>query len=131
MFGKLLYGIHHWSPSSSILIISPTDGSYQPRDCVESGSLYCPWLTLPSLEAVRHVQSQEAALHFAALWNAAGPELATGGMNGWARMTPPLGRSDHVHFTAAGYAILAEALDGWLTAQFENYFAAHYEAGHS
>jgi lysophospholipase L1-like esterase len=130
-FGKLLYDIHHWSPASSVLVISPTDGSRQSRDCLASGALDCPWLTLPALDAVRQVQSEEAARHVAALWNAAGPELATGGMNGWVQLSPALGRGDHLHFTAAGYAILAEALDRWLTARFETYLAAHDGAGHS
>jgi lysophospholipase L1-like esterase len=131
VFGKLLYDIHHWSPASAVLIISPTDGSRQTRDCLASGALDCPWVTLPALKVVRRVQSQEAALHVAALWDAAGPELASGGMNGWAQMTPPLGRGDHLHFTAAGYAILADSLNRWLTAGFETYLSAHGEAGHS
>jgi lysophospholipase L1-like esterase len=115
MFGKLLYDIHHWSPGSAVLIISPTDGSHQSRDCTGTD---CPWLTLPALDAVRQVQAQQAQLHYAAVWNAAAPEQDSGGMNGWAAMTPPLARGDHLHFTATGYSILANALDEWLTAQY-------------
>lgn len=121
MYGKLLYDIHHWSPGSAVLIISPTDGSHQDHDCTGEN---CPWLTLPALDAVRQVQAQQAQLHFAAVWNAAGPMADSGGMNGWAAMDPPLARGDHLHFTAAGYSILANALDEWLTAQVTG-------AGHS
>jgi lysophospholipase L1-like esterase len=131
IYGNLLAEIHQWSPASSILIISPTDGSHQDRGCVASGNQDCPWLTLPALAAVRSAQAQEASAHFAAMWDASVPELYTGGMNGWAEMTPPLGRGDHLHFTAGGYAILANALYLWLNAQFGDYLETHEGAGHS
>ncbi len=129
-YGKLLYDLHHWSPGSAVLIISPTDGAHQDHACVQAGGQNCPWLMLPALAAVRQVQALESQLHYAAVWNAAGPMWARGGMNGWAAVTPPLGRGDHLHFTAAGYALLADALDDWLSAQFAAYTQAH-AAGHS
>jgi lysophospholipase L1-like esterase len=122
IFGNLLNNLHQWAPGSSILIVSPTDGSHHPPGCTSDG---CPWVTLPSLAAVRQVQLQVAATHHAAVWNAAGPEMEGGGMNGWADQVPPLGRGDHVHFTAAGYTLLGNALYGWLTQAYTDYVQAH------
>jgi lysophospholipase L1-like esterase len=123
MYGTLLNNLHEWSPSSAIVIISPTDGAHHPRGCEAEG---CPWVTLPSLAAVRQVQLRLAYAHHVALWDASGPIVQSGGINRWSDETPPLARADHVHFTAAGYSLLADSFYGWLMQHFSDYLKTHH-----
>jgi lysophospholipase L1-like esterase len=123
VYGNLLTNLHEWSPGSAIVIISPTDGAHHPRGCEAEG---CPWVTLPSLAAVRAVQLRLAYAHHVALWDASVPIVQSGGINRWSEQNPPLARADHVHFTAAGYALLADSFYGWLMQHFSDYLKTHH-----
>jgi lysophospholipase L1-like esterase len=127
-YGTLLAELHKSAPASAVLIISPTDGAHHPNDCTSSS---CPWETLPSLAAVRTVQAKEAHIHFAGLWDASVPERYSGGINGWADVTPPLARPDHVHFTIKGYDMLADWLYRWLTDEMNDAMLAHGADGYA
>jgi lysophospholipase L1-like esterase len=122
VYGGLLAHLRDWAPEASILLISPTDGAHHPAGCTDDG---CPWVTLPSLAAVRQVQWQLAYAHHAALWDASVPEVQAGGINAWVDEKPPLARADHIHFTAAGYSLLGNTLYAWLMQHFANYTQAH------
>jgi lysophospholipase L1-like esterase len=82
---------------------------------------------LPALDAVRRIQFDQAARHQAAFWNGAATQSRSGGINGWAAANPPLARADHIHFTPAGYALLAADLYRWLI----DGFAAYQRAPHA
>jgi lysophospholipase L1-like esterase len=123
-YAGILQDLRAWAPDSSILIEAPTDGARQPAGCPED--VACPWSTLPALSAVRAIQLQEAQRYGAAYFDASVPEDVSGGIDHWADMEPPLARRDHVHFTVAGYRILATSLYVWLMNGFASYEQTHH-----
>lgn len=129
-FGTILDKLRRWSGSSSLLVAGPTDGSRQTKNCTpqpDSG-LTCPWRTLPALTTVRQLQFDAASSHLAAFWDGSETQMRAGGINGWAAMTPPLARQDHIHFTPAGYAIIGGDLYHWLRDGLSAYRPSHHAA---
>ncbi len=123
-FAGILQDLRSWAPYSSILIEAPTDGAHQPAGCGADED--CPWSTLPALDQVRAIQLQEARRYGAAYFDASVPEMVSGGIGHWADMVPPLARRDHVHFTVAGYRILATSLYVWLMNGYAAYQQTHH-----
>jgi len=122
-FAGILRDLRLWAPGSSILVEAPTDGAHQPPGCGADET--CPWSTLPALAQVRAIQRQEAQRYGAAYFDSSIPELVSGGIDHWSDAEPPLARRDHVHFTVAGYRILATSLYVWLMNGFEAYQQTH------
>ncbi len=124
IFAGILQDLRSWAPYSSILIEAPTDGAHQPPGC--GADEQCPWSALPALDQVRAIQLQEAQRFGAAYFDASVPEMVSGGIDHWADMYPPLARRDHVHFTVAGYRILATSLYVWLMNGYAAYQQTHH-----
>jgi lysophospholipase L1-like esterase len=75
-----------------------------------------PWTTPPALAEVRAVQKRVALADGAAFWDWAAGMGGKGAARRWSSAEPPLMRPDHVHFTQAGGAEIAKALDADLDA---------------
>jgi lysophospholipase L1-like esterase len=75
-----------------------------------------PWATPPALAQVRGAQKRVALAEGAAFWDWAAGMGGKGAARRWSAAEPPLMRPDHVHFTAAGGAKIAQALDADLDA---------------
>jgi lysophospholipase L1-like esterase len=77
---------------------------------------FYPWETPPGLAEVRAVQRKVAHEEGVAFWDWAMGMGGKGAAKRWSSADPPLMRPDHVHFTAAGGAEIAKALDADLEA---------------
>jgi lysophospholipase L1-like esterase len=114
---KVVEQLRALAPEASCLLVGPTDfpekisrRSYQPRE--------------RTAQIIR-VQRAAASEHGCAFFDTV---AATGGplsMLRWARMTPPLGGRDLIHFTRPGYEAIADKLtdlllDGVDTAQSDD-----------
>jgi lysophospholipase L1-like esterase len=77
---------------------------------------FYPWATPAGLAEVRAVQKKVAHEEGVAFWDWAAGMGGRGAAKRWASADPPLMRPDHVHFTAAGGAEIAKALDADLEA---------------
>jgi lysophospholipase L1-like esterase len=125
-YDGILQDLRSWAPDASILIEQPTDGARQPPGC--PADVACPWSPLPALAQVRAIQQQAAQTYGAGYFDASVPELVSGGISHWSDMDPPLARRDHIHFTVAGYRILATSLYVWLMNGFAAYQQTHHDA---
>ena len=82
-----------------------------------------PWATPPALALVRGAQKRVALAEGAAFWDWAAGMGGQGAARRWSAAEPPLMRPDHVHFTAAGGAKIAQALDADLDAAAQTFAA--------
>jgi lysophospholipase L1-like esterase len=78
----------------------------------------CMWRTPPSLLAVIEVQRAAAARAGVAFFDSFAAMGGADRMDGFVNAEPRLAYGDRVHFTAAGYAIWADALLGELLAAY-------------
>lgn len=75
-----------------------------------------PWTAPPALAEVRAVQKRVALSEQVAFWDWAAGMGGKGAARRWSAADPALMRADHVHFTSAGGAAIAKALDADLDA---------------
>jgi lysophospholipase L1-like esterase len=129
------------APAASILVVGPPDGQHLvPASCysrrgvgAEASCLRdagaargsgCAWVTPAPLATVREIERQEAARVGAAFWDWAAIMGGECAMHQWGLVDPPLGRADHIHMTAAGYATSADALFREIMAAYDSYRAS-------
>jgi len=132
--------IRRAAPSASILVLGPPDGQHLvPAACYSrrgsgaeatcvrgsgaSGS-GCTWVTPRALGTVREIEREEAKRVGAAFWDWAAIMGGDCAMHQWGLLDPPLGRADHIHMTAAGYAKSADALFRELIEAYDAYHAS-------
>ena len=133
--------IRRVAPSASILVLGPPDGQHLvPAACYSrrgsgadatcvrgaggaSGN-GCTWVTPRALGTVREIEREEAKRLGAAFWDWAAIMGGDCAMHQWGLLDPPLGRADHIHMTAAGYAKSADALFGELIEAYDAYRAS-------
>jgi lysophospholipase L1-like esterase len=113
-FAAVLSELKRLAPQASILIIAPPDGERVDPTCPKrkTDSLACRWTTPSALAAVRSIQRNAAIANGTAYWDWSTMMGGPGGIDRWVRLEPPLARQDHVHFTAEGYELAADALFG-------------------
>ena len=100
---RVIARVHEVAPNASCLLVGPSD---RPLLDEVTGE----WGPRPLTDAVIEVQRRVAAELGCGFFDVArfmGGQLS---MLRWIAALPPLGTADHVHFTAAGYAKLAEVL---------------------
>jgi len=130
--------IRRAAPNASILLLGPPDGQHLvPAACYNrqgsgaeatcvrgsSGGNGCSWVTPRPLATVREIERREAARVGAAFWDWAAIMGGECAMHQWGLLDPPLGRADHVHLSAAGYAKSADELFQELMQAYDAYRA--------
>jgi lysophospholipase L1-like esterase len=106
----VLFGtLRRAAPSSECVVMGPTDRmEQQPYGWIES----------PSTDKVVRMLRKIARQHGCAFWS---PRAAMGGpgaIDRWLEHDPPLAHPDHVHLSAEGYRLLADALAEHLLATY-------------
>jgi len=109
---RVLGRIQEVVPNASCLLVGPSDRPL----LLEDGVTYGP---RPLLDAVIDVQRHVAADLGCGFFDVRGFMGGEGSMVRWVGAVPPLGATDHVHFTALGYKRLGEALHQALLAGYE------------
>jgi lysophospholipase L1-like esterase len=100
---RVLGRIQEVAPDASCLLIGPSDRPL----LLEDGVNYGP---RPLLDAVIDVQRRVAAELGCGFFDVRAFMGGEGSMVRWVSAIPPLGATDHVHFTALGYKHLGEVL---------------------
>lgn len=103
-FAELLQRFQHAAPEASLLVIAPPD-----RAQFINGR----WQPLRELPVVIEAQRQAARANGAAFWDLQRAMGGAGSINRWVGQR--LAQTDHVHLTAAGYRLVADALYEALT----------------
>ena len=110
MFSTLLDRLRRSAPTASILILGPTDRWWRVKGT---------WRPYPGMDAIVAAQRNVAREHGCAFWDARGRMGGEGAMRDW--VYAGLAQGDYVHFTAAGYRRLADALFEDIMRQYEVY----------
>ncbi len=144
-FAAQLSFLRQAAPHAAWLIIGPPDGDHRPPQCARLHAAQstpclispatpapaaCIWRPAAGLPGVRETQQRAAAAVGAFFWDWSQLMGGACGMHAWTLLTPPLGRPDHVHFTAAGYEASADALFNRLMAGYRAFKAASSAAKH-
>jgi lysophospholipase L1-like esterase len=110
MFSSLLQRLRRASATASILVLGPGD-----RWAPSRGT----WREVPGIDRIIAAQRSACRESGCAFWDTRQRMGGEGAMRDW--MTAGLAQPDHVHFTAAGYHRLGEALFQDLIGQYETY----------
>ena len=117
MLSTLLDRLRRAAPAASILILGPTDRWYRVQ------GTWRPYAGVDSIVAAQRTVARE---HGCAFWDARRRMGGDGAMRDW--VYAGLAQGDYVHFTAAGYRRLADALFADLMRQYEDYSKVRTEA---
>ena len=98
-FTELLQRFQRAVPAASLLVIAPPDRAQRNHG---------RWQSLPQLSGVIEAQRQAARATGAAFWDLHRAMGGAGAINHWTAQR--LAQADHVHLTATGYRLVADAL---------------------
>lgn len=119
--------LHDYVPNASVLVLGPPDmqsraaGKACDRHRPPAGTEpapECQWKTPDALRQVIEVERAAAARAGVAFFDTFAAMGGGDHMDGWSNADPRIAYGDHVHFTATGYALWADALLGELLAQY-------------
>jgi lysophospholipase L1-like esterase len=110
MFSALLDTLRQDAPAASILVLGPTDRWSRVKG---------KWQEYAGVDAIVAAERKAAREHGCAFWDARRRMGGEGAMRDW--VYAGLAQGDYVHFTAAGYHRLADALFADLMRQYEQY----------
>ena len=110
MFASLLDRLRRAAATASILVLGPGDRWAQYRGT---------WREVPGIDGIVAAERNACRQAGCAFWDTRQRMGGAGAMRDW--ITAGLAQPDHVHFTAAGYHRLAEALFQDLIGQYETY----------
>ena len=99
MFSTLLQRFRQAAPTASILVMGPPDREYRSRG---------RWTAMDKIGMIIEAQREAAAANHCAFLDLREMMGGKGSMQRW--VTAGMAQYDHVHFTAAGYRLLGDAI---------------------
>ncbi|MCC7275852.1 MAG: hypothetical protein IT561_24495 [Alphaproteobacteria bacterium] len=108
-----LMALRRAAPRAALVVAGPPDSAVAGRRAPPAKgrrATGCRWKEPPHLATVKRVLRRAAADMDLPFWDWSRLTKGPCGVDAMARRDPPLAARDHVHFTADGYALAAEAL---------------------
>jgi lysophospholipase L1-like esterase len=116
MFAQVIAGLREAAPAATILVIGPPDRLQRSRK---------GWAPLDRLDLIVEAQRQAAYAAGCPFWDLRAKMGGKGSVAQW--YAAGLAQKDRVHFTAAGYRMLGDAVFGDLMSQYEIFLKARAE----
>ena len=101
------------APAASILIMAPPDRYIHSRK---------GWTVMDGIDLIVEAQRQAATSEGCAFWDTRAKMGGKGAMHQWVQAG--MGQSDHVHFTAPGYRLIADAVYRDVISQYDIFLKA-------
>ncbi|MEQ1885989.1 MAG: SGNH/GDSL hydrolase family protein [Bryobacteraceae bacterium] len=108
MYVQLIRRMRDAAPAASILIMGPPDRYVRTRR---------GWVVMDNIDMIAEAQRQAAALEGCAFWDTRAKMGGKGAMHQWVQAG--MAQNDHVHFTAQGYRLLADAVYRDVISQYD------------
>lgn len=113
MFIQLIQRMREGAPAASILVIGPPDRYIRTRK---------GWTVMDNIDMIVEAQREAAAMEGCAFWDMRAKMGGKGAMHQW--VLAGMGQYDHVHFTAPGYQLIADAVYRDLISQYDIFLKA-------
>jgi len=113
MYVQLIKRMREAAPAASILVMAPPDRYIRTRK---------GWTVLDGVDVIVEAQRQAAAMEGCAFWDTRAKMGGKGAMHQWVQAG--MGQYDHVHFTAPGYRLIADAVYRDVISQYDIFLKA-------
>ncbi len=113
MFSRLLARVREAAPAAAILVVGPPARDQRVKRI---------WTPMDRVDLIVQAQREAAAANGCAFWDLRSKMGGKGSMLQW--VNAGMAQNDHVHFTAAGYRMLADAIFRDLMSQYDLFLKA-------
>jgi lysophospholipase L1-like esterase len=113
MFSQLIARFRQAAPTATILVIGPPDRFVKTRK---------GWVAMENLDTIVDAQRQAASESGCAFWDLRAKMGGKGAMQQWVQAG--MAQKDHVHFTAAGYKMIGDAVFRDVMGQYDVFLKA-------
>jgi lysophospholipase L1-like esterase len=114
MYSRLIERLRTDAPTATILVVGPPDRTQRIRKV--------GWRTMEKIDVIAEAQKEAALANGCAFWDLRAKMGGKGSMLKW--VAAGMAQADHVHFTAPGYRMLADAVFRDVMSQYDIFLEA-------